>query len=219
MRNRQPPFELAPGCYAVDRFFSSWCYLLTGSETLLIDTGMPGRAGPILRAAREIGIEPSGIDCIVLTHFDMDHSGSAVELQRRTGAPIVIHEADVPYLAAPETCPGLRSLLYWPLVPWIMRWQPPVDVSTVQEGDVIDDWRVLHTPGHTPGSMSLQRGHVLVAGDALIHSRGRLHVNVPWLATSRAEERASARRQALHRPRRSDAAGASSRAPLIRRSC
>ncbi len=196
MSKRQPPFELAPGCYAVDRFLSSWCYLLTGAATLLVDTGMPGRAGAILRAVREVGVEPSDIDRIVLTHFDMDHSGSAVELQRRTGAPVLIHEADVPYLAAPETCPRLRALLYWPLVPWIMRWRPPVDVSPVQEGDMIDDWQVLHTPGHTPGSMSLQRGDVLVAGDALLHSRGRLHENVPWLATSRAEQRASARRLA-----------------------
>jgi len=196
MRGRQPPFELAPGCFAVDRFLSSWCSVLTGAETLLIDTGMPGRAGPILRAAGQIGVEPSDIDRIVLTHFDIDHTGSAVELQRRTGAPILIHEADVPFLAAPETCPGLRGLLYWPLVPWIMRWRLPCDVTPVREGDAIDDWAVLHTPGHTPGSMSLLRGDVLVAGDALIYSRGRLHENVPWLATSRAEQRASARRLA-----------------------
>jgi len=88
---------------------------------------MPGRAGPILRAAGQIGVEPSDIDRIVLTHFDIDHTGSAVELQRRTGAPILIHEADVPFLAAPETCPGLRGLLYWPLLPWILPRPLPPD--------------------------------------------------------------------------------------------
>ena len=195
-QRRRLPLEVAHGCYAVDSFLGAWCYLLTGAATVLVDTGVPGRASAILRTVREIGIEPSAIDRIVLTHFDMDHSGSAAELHRRTGAPVVIHEADVPYLAAPETCPGLRSVLYWPLITWITRWRPPVDVSPVREGDMIDDWQVLHTPGHTPGSMSLQRGDVLVAGDAVVYSRGHLRENVPWLATSLSEQRASARRLA-----------------------
>ena len=193
---RRLPFEVAPGCYAVDRCLGAWCYLLTGATTLLVDTGIPGRAGAILRAVRAIGIEPSAIDRIVLTHFDMDHSGSAAALHRRTGAPVVIHEADVPYLAAPETTPGLRSVLYWPLITWITRWRPPTDVTPVGEGDMIGDWLVLHTPGHTPGSMTLQRGDVVTVGDAVVHSRGRLHENVPWLATNLAEQRASARRLA-----------------------
>jgi glyoxylase-like metal-dependent hydrolase (beta-lactamase superfamily II) len=195
-RRRALPFEPAPGCFAVDNFLGSWSYLLTGDPTLLIDTGVPGRASAILRAINTIGLTLSAIDRIVLTHFDLDHSGSALELQERTGAPIVTHEVEAPYLAAPETCPRLRKLLYWPLITRIIGWRRPAGVDVVAEGDMLGEWHVLHTPGHTPGSMSLRRGDVLVVGDTIVYKRGRLQENVPWLATNFDQQRKSARRLA-----------------------
>lgn len=196
LRRRALPFEPAPGCFAVDNFLGSWSYLLTGDPTLLIDTGVPGRASAILRAINALGLAPSAIDRIVLTHFDLDHSGSALELQERTGAQIVTHQMEAPYLAAPESCPRLRKFLYWPLITRIIRWRRPAGVDVVAEGDMLGEWHVLHTPGHTPGSMSLRREDVLVVGDTIVYKRGRLHENVPWLATNLDQQRASARRLA-----------------------
>jgi len=197
VRHQAPlPMEIAPGCYAIDNFLGAWCYLLTGASNLIVDTGVPGRASAILRALARIGVAPTGVDHIVLTHFDLDHSGSAVALAAHTGAPIIIHEADAPYLATPEACPRLRAALYWPLITWLLRWHRPSEVTLVREGEMLGDWQILHTPGHTPGSITLHRDDILVVGDAIVHRGGRLRENAPWLATNLAEQRASARRLA-----------------------
>ena len=187
------PFEIAPGVYALDNAWGSWCYLLVGDEVLLVDTGAPGRAGAIVRAIRQVGIEPTAVDRIVLTHFDLDHSGSARALKQSLDAPVVIHTDDAPYLAAPEACPKSRGVLYWPWFTWVLRWRPPEADQLVQAGDTIDGWRVMHTPGHTPGCLSLLRDGVAVVGDALVCRGGRLHLNVRWLCTDWSQHVASAR--------------------------
>ena len=92
-----------------------------------------------------------------LTHFDYDHSGSAQQLSAELGAPVAIHTGDAPLLEQPQTCLGLRRLLYHPPGPQILRWQPIRADIELSDGDNLGEWRVLHTPGHTPGNVSLIR--------------------------------------------------------------
>ena len=193
LARRRLPYEVVPGIFALDRFAGAWCYLLTGDETILVDTGVPGRTRAILRAIDRCGVTAGDVDQIVLTHFDVDHSGSARSLAAALDAPVIIHTDDAPYLAAPEACPGSRTLLYWPWITWLLRWRPPVADRLVKDGDVLGGWRVLHTPGHTPGSMSLLRDDVAVVGDALVCRRNRLRPNVRWLATDLDQQKASVR--------------------------
>ena len=176
-RRRRLPYEAAPGVYALDAALGAWCYLATGAETLLVDTGIPGRAGAIERAIRRIGLDPAAVDRIVLTHFDVDHSGSARALSKRLAAPTAIHPDDVPYLAAPHQCPGSRRLLYRPWITRLLRWNRPRADQLLGHGETVGGWTVMHTPGHTPGSISLLRDDVAIVGDALVHRRGRLCLN------------------------------------------
>ncbi len=191
---REFPAEIAPGVFAVDRRWGAWSYLLVGDETLIVDTGPPGRATSIVRSIERAGVDPKSVDRIVLTHFDVDHSGSALALQALVDAPVAIHPDDAPYLAAPEACAGMRKFLYWPWFTWALRWRPPVADQLIQEGDVVGGWTVLHTPGHTPGSISLLRDDVAVVGDAVVCHRGRLRPNVRYLATDWPQQLASTRR-------------------------
>lgn len=188
------PAEIASGIFAVDRRWGAWSYLLIGDETLIVDTGPPGRAKEIVRSVERAGLAPKSVDRIVLTHFDYDHTGSAQALQALVDAPVAIHLDDAPYLAAPEACPGTRRFLYWPWFTWAMRWHPPVADQLLQEGDVLGGWTVLHTPGHTPGSISLVRDEVAVVGDLVVCRRGRLLPNVRYLSTDWSQQLASVRR-------------------------
>ncbi|MBM4437466.1 MAG: MBL fold metallo-hydrolase [Actinobacteria bacterium] len=181
--------------FALDAFFWAWCYLLVGDETLLVDTGVPWRDRAILRAIRATGIDPAKVDRIVLTHFDVDHSGSARALAAALGATVALHAADVPYLAHPSACPA-RRLSYFGPIPRIIGWRRPRADQVLHEGDSVGGWHVLHTPGHTPGSISLLRDGVLVAGDALVHLRGALRPNRRMLSGDWAAELGSARRLA-----------------------
>lgn len=191
---RDYPREVAEGVFALGRWWGTLAYLAVGTETLLVDTGVSRLAGPILNAVRASGVRPASIDRIVLTHYDYDHSGSAAQLARELDAPVAIHTADAALMSNPSNSPGLRRLLYHQPVPRVLHWEAPEIAMTLAEGDTLGDWTVLHTPGHTPGSLSLVRDEVGIVGDALVFRRGRLIPNVRHLAIDLAAQEASMRR-------------------------
>ena len=103
------------------------------------------------------------IEAILLTHGHFDHIGAVAELAK-TGAEIVIHREDAPMLG------DTRLNASW-LVGWNVT--APEATRTVREGEEITcagvAFTVLHTPGHTPGSVCYRAGEKLFTGDTLFH--------------------------------------------------
>jgi len=145
---------------------------------VLIDAGLPGCANAIVRAAETRFGAQTRPAAIILTHAHFDHVGSLVALARRwESVPIYAHLQEHPYLSGQAEYPapdptvggGLFTLLS-PLLP-----KGPIDVSQwlqalPADGSVpeMPGWKWLHTPGHTPGHVSLWReeDRTLIAGDA-----------------------------------------------------
>ena len=163
-------------------------YLVRGDRPIVVDTGAPGSARAILRALTAAGSGPRDVSLILLTHGHADHFGSAAELRRLTGAPLAIHELDAgalrsgrnPYL--PPT--RLRGRL---LTPFLPHRAPPIEPDLVFRGELDLGafgvaGRVIGTPGHTAGSVSvlLPDGAAIVA-DLLMggHLGGAFHPRVP----------------------------------------
>ncbi len=109
-----------------------------------------------------MALEPyaDAIDTIVLTHCHYDHTAYAVEIARMCGATICIHELDA---AGLTDDPRSLAMLFGARPPGIV---PDV---VLREGDRVGGLEVLHTPGHTPGSICLyDRGQrALLSGDTV----------------------------------------------------
>lgn len=150
-------------------------YLIKGRKTILVDTGSPREGVRILRALAQLGIEPKDFSLILHTHAHMDHAGSTLELKRWIDVPTAIHEADAAMLASgrmgPLTATGLEGRLLLPLVnqpfPGIRANIIIKEEISLKEFGV--DGKVLFTPGHTAGSISvLLNDGQAIAGDVLM---------------------------------------------------
>jgi glyoxylase-like metal-dependent hydrolase (beta-lactamase superfamily II) len=147
-----------------------------GGPWLLIDAGLPGSAGFIRRAvARRFGPEarPQGI---LLTHGHFDHVGAARELAEGWDIPLFAHPLEAPYLTGRSDYPP-RDPTMGGAMAEMSRLMPDHGYDfgdrvkeLPEEGIVpgVPGWLWLHTPGHTPGHVSLYRESdgALLAGDA-----------------------------------------------------
>lgn len=160
---------VAPGV-ALDRFVYS--YLTCGETITLIDTGVAGCEAAIFDYIRSIGRDPSEIALIVLTHSHPDHIGAARAIRQATRCSIAAHPAERAWIEDV----GLQNLERpVPGFPMLVGGSVKVD-HELSDGDCIvpgktgeGEIQVIHTPGHSPGSLSLflhDKG-VLFSGDAI----------------------------------------------------
>ncbi|MGA2461509.1 MAG: MBL fold metallo-hydrolase [Candidatus Bathyarchaeia archaeon] len=144
----------------------------------LIDTGMPGNAPRIIEFLKSLGKEQIGSLTIILTHPDIDHSGSVAELKEKLGnVKVAIHEADAPRLTGEKPLKevrGLVGLLFKAMSPF-MKFKPVKPDVLLKDGEQVDGLSVIHTPGHTQGSICLygERLKAMFAGDALRTDKNR----------------------------------------------
>ncbi len=141
---------------------SANCYIVgseTAGEGLVIDPG--GNAGDIFQAISDSGLD---IKIIVLTHGHSDHIAALYDIQDRTGAEVAIHTADAQFLRGR----GSFSMMFG-----ISYKTPATPDRLLNEGDIIDvgglNFSVLHTPGHTPGSICLLTDNKVFTGDTLFY--------------------------------------------------
>ncbi len=155
--------------YAVDLPDGTW---------VLVDTGVPGAAWYVRRAVQGRygpGARPAAI---VLTHGHFDHSGNARPLAERWDVPVYAHRLELPYLtgrssyAPADPTPGGAISQMSRLFPSrgmnVGDRAEPLPADSSVPG--MPGWRWVHTPGHSPGHVSLFRASdgVLLAGDAVL---------------------------------------------------
>jgi len=151
----------------------------------LIDAGLPGQAEAIGAALADTGIGVRDLKRIIFTHQDLDHVGSGAALVRQSGAMVFAHPADAPHIDGSIRLlkPSPEMLEQRPQMREVLERLEPVGVDEyLGDGALLDlagGTRVIFTPGHTPGHLSLylERPKVLVAGDALTAEGG--HLNGP----------------------------------------
>lgn len=163
--------EITGGIHRIDGVWGANSYLVvTEANMLVIDTGMPGNEKKITKYVETLGKNSSDINYIILTHADIDHIGSAAEMKKMTGAKLAIHAGDAPILSGKSGFKTVRRPLrvIFKLMARLMRFQAVEPDVILQDNAEIDGFKVIHTPGHTDGSICLyQPGKTIFVGDAL----------------------------------------------------
>ena len=179
-------------------------FIVTGDRPFLVDTGTPGNAPAILGRLDELGIPAEEIALIVITHAHPDHAGSAADLQVATNAPVLAQRMDAEAMdvGASEPVagrtPGAQELVKQIEARRAAMPDGPI-YPPVQPGIIVDDEhdlaslgiaaRVIHTPGHTRGGLTVLLGNgEAITGD-LVGSEGA-DPRVPALAFFATDEAA-----------------------------
>jgi hydroxyacylglutathione hydrolase len=181
------------------------CYIIRGEKTIMVDAGSPKQVKSFLKAVERLSIKPEDIKLIVLTHGHWDHIGSAKEIKDLTGAKLALHQKEKDWLekSLKPIPPGVTAwgkmfgkilALFMPLIHI-----PGTDVDMVL-GDgqfSLSEYgipgKILHTPGHSMGSVSilLGTGDVFVGDLAMSGFPLRFSPGLPILAENMQKVRES----------------------------
>lgn len=150
-----------------------------GNPWVLVDTGFMGFSSSIKDKAAELFGEGTKPQAIVLTHGHADHVGNLESLLKDWDVPVYAHRLELPYIQGKSSYPppdpaiGGGGMAY-------MSWIFPIGptdfgdrIKAVEDGDTIPElpgWKVVFTPGHAPGHISLFResDRTLLSGDAFV---------------------------------------------------
>jgi len=172
------------------------CYVLKGDGVIAIDAGEPKKGLAFAHALEVAEINPQDVNLVVLTHGHWDHIGSAMEIKLLTGAVLTMHRSEVHWLENSLTplSPGVTpwgkvfTALHKVFMPFIKIPKAKVDLVLGDEGLSLVDFgipgRIVYTPGHSSGSVSvlLDTGEAFVGDLAMNRFPLRLSPGLPIFA-------------------------------------
>lgn len=174
--------QLAPSLHRIGSDMVN-VYLITDEQGItLLDAGIPGQWKDLTSELETMGRSLEDIQGVILTHGDSDHLGFAERLRQDHDVIIYVHEADAAQATGEVKVknPSWGKLKVGPLLSFLwyagtrggLKVNPVQEVTTVTDGEILDlpgEPRVIHTPGHSPGSIAIHSpaADALFVGDAM----------------------------------------------------
>ncbi|MEI4605474.1 MBL fold metallo-hydrolase [Bacillus cereus] len=149
------------------------------NDFVLVDAGMPKCANKIISIAEDRFGTNSRPKAIILTHGHFDHVGGIIELIKYWDVPVYAHQMEIPFLTGQQSYPEPDPTVEGGMVAKMSPLFPnePIDLGNNVKALPTDgtvphkpEFRWIHTPGHTPGHISLfrEKERTLIAGDAFV---------------------------------------------------
>lgn len=160
--------EIAPGVHAV-RLLSVYAFLISEPRMTLIDTGLIGSGRAVQRYVTRIGRSMDDLAQIICTHAHPDHIGAVREIAGDREVEVLMHPADLAGLSV-RLRDAVANRNRGQLIAYFTR--HPGEATPIEDGQLLPmlgGLEVVHTPGHTPGSVCLyaRRHKLLFTGDLL----------------------------------------------------
>lgn len=176
--------EVSPGIHIIPSARWAKVYLIVGETLTLVDSGLPWRPARVLKYIRSIGRREDELRHILITHSHPDHTGMTSALAKATGASVVVHRSDTVRLDRNRLALGYDGLLGRVTSPLPVFSRVGVD-ALVEDGDILSihgGIRVIHTPGHTRGSVCflLEEDKILFTGDTIFSDGNQISRSVPF---------------------------------------
>jgi glyoxylase-like metal-dependent hydrolase (beta-lactamase superfamily II) len=174
--------RLAPGLHRIGSDVVNTYLVEDASGIMIVDAGLPGQLRELEQELMQLGRSLDDVRGIVLTHGDTDHIGFAERLRQRNGIAVHVHEVDAARARGEVKKPNsswgpikirpLLRFLWYSARRGGLRIRPVREVVTFADGAMLDlpgSPRIIHVPGHTPGSVAVHVPAVdaLFVGDAM----------------------------------------------------
>jgi glyoxylase-like metal-dependent hydrolase (beta-lactamase superfamily II) len=174
---------LGPGVRQVDTLLGGWervtaGYLIEGPEPALVETGSQSSVGSLLEGLEDLGVAPTDLASIVVTHIHLDHAGGVGDVaQAFPNATVYVHEKGARHLVDPSRLVSSAAIVYGDLLDSLYGRMEPTEghrVKVLEDGEElrVGPNRVLTTidsPGHAKHHLALHDSEtgILFAGDAV----------------------------------------------------
>jgi glyoxylase-like metal-dependent hydrolase (beta-lactamase superfamily II) len=170
-----------------------------GGKWLMIDAGKPDSVNLLASGMASLGLSPTDINLLVISHAHFDHVGGAGFVKRKGGMPVAIHktEADLLRSGSFEISDGLNAFgrlkifIGRHIAPRSMFAFEPVTPDLIIEGERrLDDFgfpaTIIHTPGHSPGSISVlfDKGDLFIGDLAITQHMPGIWRHMPFYGSS-----------------------------------
>jgi glyoxylase-like metal-dependent hydrolase (beta-lactamase superfamily II) len=177
-------FAVAPGVWGRKEIFTNLYFIQDhiSGEWALVDTGLRWSAANIKRIVTDLFGEGNMPSSIILTHGHFDHAGALKTLLKEWDVPVYVHPMELPYLTGQSSYPPADPTVGGGMMATLSFLYPkgPIDIrenvrSLPNDNTIpgLPEWKYIHTPGHSPGHISLfrERDKVLIAGDAFVTTK------------------------------------------------
>lgn len=161
---------------------NSYAFINSDSSVTLVDCGLKGSSKKLIKDLARIGKHPNDVVNIILTHAHDDHVGGASQMIRECGTKnVLMHEKDSQFPPTGKTPSRDTTRISGKIMKLLPEsgYEPFNVTRKLQDGEIIDTaggLKVIHTPGHTDGHISLLHleSETLITGDSIFNMTSRM---------------------------------------------